>query len=395
MRALLQTYAVVALCLLALLSVLSYGYGAGYVYIYWRDWQLQTNVWILLLLIGVLTLFVQLIWMSVRRYLHREQRKLETVFNFSHLHPYEQLGVIWLLEAAKDQQSFVNQVFDKSGLLKGIVEAKLLFQNEQYDQSLNALNQTSPMAFELAELQRIELFLAKGETEQALTHLEFLQQHQLSPWLKQIEHAYQQRITVLWGQLALQQPWVYLRSMKYGHLDPQSRDIWLQQLLTQFDQASLDDLQAIQQRYQDLEQEIKTRPYTSKALWLKLLARLPEMSLQHEMLALHLLDEQFDRDVFYLWFQQQLLKQNPDYQDIEKKIEKFEQHYLSMPILTFAKWHVYMATGRKIEADGLLQLYPDDVLMSYLRVKSQLNESQIQQLNLVFENDANFLKFKI
>ncbi|MPW44571.1 heme biosynthesis protein HemY [Acinetobacter guerrae] len=395
MRALLQTYAVVALCLLALLSVLSYGYGAGYVYIYWRDWQLQTNVWILLLLIGVLTLFVQLIWMSVRRYLHREQRKLETVFNFSHLHPYEQLGVIWLLEAAKDQQSFVNQVFDKSGLLKGIVEAKLLFQKEQYDQSLNALNQTSPMAFELAELQRIELFLAKGETEQALTHLEFLQQHQLSPWLKQIEHAYQQRITVLWGQLALQQPWVYLRSMKYGHLDPQSRDLWLQQLLTQFDQASLDDLQAIQQRYQDLEQEIKTRPYTSKALWLKLLARLPEMSLQHEMLALHLLDEQFDRDVFYLWFQQQLLKQNPDYQDIEKKIEKFEQHYLSMPILTFAKWHVYMATGRKIEADGLLQLYPDDVLMSYLRVKSQLNESQIQQLNLVFENDANFLKFKI
>lgn len=395
MRALLQTYAVVALCLLALLSVLSYGYGAGYVYIYWRDWQLQTNVWILLLLIGVLTLFVQLIWMSVRRYLHREQRKLETVFNFSHLHPYEQLGVIWLLEAAKDQQSFVNQVFDKSGLLKGIVEAKLLFQKEQYDQSLNALNQTSPMAFELAELQRIELFLAKGETEQALTHLEFLQQHQLSPWLKQIEHAYQQRITVLWGQLALQQPWVYLRSMKYGHLDPQSRDLWLQQLLTQFDQASLDDLQAIQQRYQDLEQEIKIRPYTSKALWLKLLARLPEMSLQHEMLALHLLDEQFDRDVFYLWFQQQLLKQNPDYQDIEKKIEKFEQHYLSMPILTFAKWHVYMATGRKIEADGLLQLYPDDVLMSYLRVKSQLNESQIQQLNLVFENDANFLKFKI
>ncbi|MBK0064727.1 MULTISPECIES: heme biosynthesis protein HemY [unclassified Acinetobacter] len=395
MRALLQTYAVVALCLLALLSVLSYGYGAGYVYIYWRDWQLQTNVWILLLLIGVLTLSVQLIWMTVRRYLHREQRKLETVFNLSHLHPYEQLGVIWLLEAAKDQQNFVNQVFEKSGLLKGIVEAKLLFQKEEYDQALNALNHTSPMAFELAELQRIELFLAKGQTEQALTHLEFLQQHQLSPWLKQIEQAYQQRITVLWGQLALQQPWVYLRSLKYGHLDPHSRDMWLQQLLTQFDQASLDDLHAIQQRYLDLEQEIKTRPYTSKVLWLKLLARLPEMSLQHEMLALHLLNEQFDRDVFYLWFQQQLLKQNPDYRDIEKKIEQFEQRYLSMPILTFAKWHVYMATKRQTEADELLQLYPDDVLMSYLRIKSQLNESQIQQLNLVFENDANFLQFKI
>ncbi|WP_151788663.1 heme biosynthesis protein HemY [Acinetobacter ursingii] len=395
MRVLLQTYAVIALCVLALLSVLSYGYGAGYVYIYWRDWQLQTNVWILLLLMGALSLFAQFIWMVVRRYLHLEQRKLETVFNFSHLHPYEQLGVIWLLEAAKDQQSFVNQVFEKSGLLKGIVEAKLLFQNAQYDQALRALNDTSPMAFELAELQRIELLLAQGETEQALTHLEFLQQHQLSPWLKQVEQAYQHRITALLGQLALQQPWVYLRSHKYGHLDPQSRDLWLQQLLTQFEQASLDDLQALQQRYLDLEQEIKTRPYSSKLLWLKLLARLPDMSLPHEMLALHLLNEQFDRDVFYLWFQQQLLKQNPDYQDIEAKIDQFEQRYLSMPILTFAKWHVYMATQRSTEAERLLALYPNDVLMSYLRVKSQLNESQIQQLNLVFENDANFLQFKI
>ncbi len=110
---------------------------------------------------------------------------------------------------------------------------------------------------------------------------------------------------------------------------------------------------------------------------------------------LHLLNEQFDRDVFYLWFQQQLLKQNPDYQDIEAKIDQFEQRYLSMPILTFAKWHVYMATQRSTEAERLLALYPNDVLMSYLRVKSQLNESQIQQLNLVFENDANFLQFKI
>ena len=395
MRGLLFTYAVAALCLLALLSVFSYGYGAGYVYMYWRDWELQTNLWVLLLLIGIMTLLAQLVWMTVRRYLHREQRKLQTVFNFTHLHPYEQLGVIWLLESAKDQQAFVTQVFSQSGLLKGIVDAKLFYQNGAYAQAHQALNHSSPMAFELAELQRIELFLAQGETEQALTHLEFLQHHQLSPWLKQIEQAYQQRITLLWGQLALQQPWVYLRSIQYGHLDAQSRDLWLQQLLAQFDQSSLDDQHAIQQRYYDLEQEIKSRPYSSKLLWLKLLARLPDMSLQHEMLALHLLNEQFDREVFYLWFQQQLLKQNPDYVDVEAKIEQFEQRYLSMPILSFAKWHIYMATDRQHEADALLSLYPDDVLMSYLRIKSQLDEQLVQQLNLVFENDANFLQFKI
>lgn len=55
------------------------------------------------------------------------------------------------------------------------------------------------MAFELAELQRIEIFLAQNEAERALTHLEFLYQHQLSPWLEEIETAYQQRLTALWG----------------------------------------------------------------------------------------------------------------------------------------------------------------------------------------------------
>lgn len=53
--------------------------------------------------------------------------------------------------------------------------------------------------FELAELQRIEIFLAQNEAERALTHLEFLYQHQLSPWLEEIETAYQQRLTALWG----------------------------------------------------------------------------------------------------------------------------------------------------------------------------------------------------
>lgn len=397
MKALIWTYLVGSLFLLALLSVISYGYGAGYIYVYWHDWQIQTNVWIVGFAVITCGLILQLLWTAVKRYRTREQRKLKTIFDFKTLHPYEQLGVIWLLEAAQDQQEFINRIFSQSGLLKGIVEAKLLFKQGEYQLALNALHQTAPMAFELAELERIEIFLALGDTEKALTHLEFLQQHQLSPWLQDIEHAYRQKITELWGSLALQQSWVYLRSLKYGHLDAQTRDLWLQQLLTQFDQASYEDLQAVQQRYLVLEQEIQTRPYTSKVLWLKLLSRLPEMSIQHERLALHLLREQFDRDVFYLWFQQQLLKQAPDYLDIENKIEEMEQQYLSQPILSFAKWYVYEATDRHEQAEALLTLYPDNVLMSYLRIKSKIkdNEYLVQQLNLIFENDANFLQFKI
>ncbi len=66
-------------------------------------------------------------------------------------------------------------------------------------------------------------------------------------------------------------------------------------------------------------------------------------------------------------------------------------------MLSFAKWHIYSATQRQAEAAQLLTLYPDNILMNYLRIKSTLadNPDLIRQLNLVFENDVNFLNFKI
>ncbi|MCH7392527.1 heme biosynthesis protein HemY [Acinetobacter dispersus] len=397
MKYLLLAYLLVSLVLFALFAVLSYGYGNGYVYIYWRDWQFQSGVWGLIALFIVISLLAQSAWLLGKRYLAREQRKKETILHFKDLHPYEQLGIVWLLEAAKDQQVFIERVYTQSGLLNHIIDAQFDYKNGDYETALQSLEKSAPMAFELAELQRIDIYLEQQETHKALTHLEFLAQHQLSPWLTEIETAYLQRITALWGKLALQEPWLFLQTTQYGLLDAEHRDLWLQQLLIQFEHASVDDLSALQQRYLALQSEIQDRPYSSKVLWLKLLARMPEMSLQHEDLALHLLQEQFDPEVFYLWFQQQLLKQIPDYTYVEQRIMQLEQRYTSVPMLTFAKWHIYVATQRQQEAEQLLTLYPDNILMSYLRIKSTLgdNPDLIRQLNLIFENDVNFLNFKI
>lgn len=397
MKHILWMYLLVSLILFALFAVLSYSYGNGYVYIYWREWQFQSSLWGLIALLLLISVLAQLSLLLSKRYFVREQRKKETVLHFKDLHPYEQLGIVWLLDAAQNQQVFIERAFTQSGLLNNIVEAQFDYRNGDYTTALQVLEKSAPMAFELAELQRIDIFLAQQDTEKALTHLEFLVQQPLSPWLDQIESAYQQRITTLWGKLALQNPWLYLHSTEHGLLDAVDRDLWLQQLLIQFDQASVDDLAALQQRYVVLQNEIQARPYTSKVLWLKLLARMPEMSLAHETLALHLLQEHFDPEVFYLWFQQQLLKQIPDYAYVEQGIFQLEQRYTSVPMLTFAKWHVYIATQRQQEAEQLLSLYPDNVLMNYLRIKSILgdNADLIRQLNLVFENNVNFLNFKI
>ena len=56
MKHMLQIYGLAILILFAVLSVLSYGYGAGYLYLYWREWQIQTNIWVLLILVTFLHL---------------------------------------------------------------------------------------------------------------------------------------------------------------------------------------------------------------------------------------------------------------------------------------------------------------------------------------------------
>lgn len=396
MKQILLAYLFVCLLGIAGLSILSYGHGAGYVYMYWREWQLQTTLWFLAASLVSVSFLMHCIWYAIKQYRSREKRKTETVFSFSRLHPYEQLAVIWLLNAAQDQRDFIQQSFTKSGLLKHIIDARLSWGQQQYTHALTALNQSNPMAFELAELQRIEIYLSQQQGEQALTHLEFLNQHELSPWLIQVKTAYEQRLVALWGVFAMQFPWLYLRSTQYGHLDQEVKKTWLEQLLLAYDQATQDDLFYLQQRYLDLKPQIFDRDYSVKLLWLKLLFRMPEMSAEHEVLAIHLMEQQFNQDVFYLWFQQQLLRQNPDYDAIAQQISHWETKYPALPVLSFAKWHVLQATGYTDQAQQLLDLYPDDIRMSYLRIKAALQDREdlLQQLNAVFESNVNFIEIK-
>ncbi len=120
MKHMLQIYGLAILILFAVLSVLSYGYGAGYLYLYWREWQIQTNIWVLLILVTFLHLILHGVWLGLKYYFQQEKRKIEQILEFKNLHPYEQLSVIWLLEGVMDQKTFVENTFSRSGLLKHI-----------------------------------------------------------------------------------------------------------------------------------------------------------------------------------------------------------------------------------------------------------------------------------
>lgn len=397
MKTVIFAYALIILIFAAFLSVLSYGYGAGYVYISWRELQIQTNVWVIFFLTILTSLIIQLLWVASKRYFTREKRKNEVIFDFKNLHPYEQLAVISILDAEIDQEDFIRNIFSNSGLLQGVIESQLDYVQGNLTQALSRLEQTNAMAFELAEIQRIRIYLAQNEPEKALTHLEFLNQHELSPWLLDVQNAYDSTLQDLWGAYAVAFPWQYLRSTKYGHLNVDKKIVWLKQLLKQFDQATPENLEDLQQRYLALSDRIETKSYEVNVLWLKVLSHLPELSAQHEELAEYLLGTQFDEDVFYLWFQQQLLKQTPDYVNIEQKIESLEAKYPALPVLSFVKWHILQQQSRFAEAEQLLALYPDHMLMNYLRIKTTLKDQDhlIQQLNSIFENNANHVAIKI
>ncbi len=87
MKQILLAYLFVSLLGIAALSLLSYGHGPGYVYLYWRNWQVQTSLWVLAALLVIISFVIHMLWYTVMRYLNREQRKKQRVFSFNHLHP--------------------------------------------------------------------------------------------------------------------------------------------------------------------------------------------------------------------------------------------------------------------------------------------------------------------
>lgn len=397
MKKLFLAYALFALMALASLSILSYGSGSGYVYMLWRGVQIQTTIWFIVFVIIFISFFLQLSWFLFKRYFASQKRKKYELTNFNELHTYEQLGVAWFLEGEALKTEIIQPAFEQSALLKTLIASRILFRQGELDQALIILQDSPASVFELAEIQRIEIYLAKQDTQQALTHLEFLSAHVLSAWLEPVQALFNQRVEKLWGKFAQQDPWGYLHAAELGKINLAAKHHWLSQLLSQFEHASVEDLQLLETQYTERHKRLDELDFDTKLLWLKILSRIPELAEQHGELAIHLLNERFDQDVFYLWFQQQLLKQNPIYSDIETHINELEAKYFDLPIFAFARWHIFQATQREAEAEQLLSSFPDNILMNYLRIKSTLDGDDllIQQLNSVFEKDMKFIQVKI
>lgn len=399
MKKILLSYILILIVLIIFCILSSFGTETGYVYILFSHMEVQTSVFGLFILIWFISLSIQMIAYGVRKYFYAHKRKKHDIAEFLALHPYEKLGVLWLLSAEKDKKDVIENIFAPSILLNEIMRAAFLRQEGHFSEALAVLDQTPSAVFELATLQRIRIYLDEGQGADAFAYLDLLSNKQVeTSWLKEIESSYQAYLAYLWGEFASKFPWLYLYAKAYGNLTPEANNSWLIQILKTFEQSTPDHLEKLQLRYFDLKTDyIDDTVRQNKILWLKVLMRLPNMEEEYEYLATQLLDEMFDQEVFLMWFEQKVKNSYNKYDEVERKVNAWEVKYPNMPIFNFIKWHLFQETQRYEQANALLDQYPDHILTSYLRVKSSIygNTSLLNDLNQVFETNTNFIKINI
>lgn len=398
MKKTIKAYVVALVLGVLLLCAVTPFFGAGYVYVYFAGWELQTNIWVLCALILTISFCIQSIYMLIKAFFARQKLKAKQATSFSDLHPYEKLAILWLLDAQAEKEPMVRQVFAHSGMLNHIITANFLYKKEQFNEGHIALEQAPPDAYELKEVLYINALLDQDEQEQSFVHLEALSKHKPSAWLVDVKQGYEQSISKLWGKFAFKFPWSYLKTAHYGHLSAQDNTAWLTAILQRFESSDVAQKNELKARYISLETTyMQDTIRENKILWLKILARCDDTLQEQERLSSHLLHEQFDQEVCFMWFEQKMSMIQPDYFEIEQQVNVWQHRYTDAPIFDFMKWHIYQVTGRYLEAAQLLNNFPNHVLMNYLRIKSKIQDDILltEQLNQVFETNTHFLKIQI
>ncbi|MBF7685337.1 heme biosynthesis protein HemY [Acinetobacter sp. B10A] len=398
MKKTIQAYLIVMVLYFLLLYFTTLFFGSGYVYIYFLNWELQTNIWILSLLMFGVSFFIQSMYIVIKKISAQRKLQAQQASSFSALHPYEKLAVSWLLHAEAETEQIVNQIFAHSGMLKHVITASFLYKQQRFEEGHAELTQAPNDAYELKEILYINALLDQSEQDLAFQHLEALSKHQPNAWLVDVMQGYEQAISRLWGKFAFKFPWDYLKTTHYGHLSAVDNTAWLTAILQRFEMSDALQQDALKARYISLEDTyIEDTVRENKILWLKVLVRCHDVMAQYERLVNHLLNEQFDQEVCLMWFEQQMHVTQPDYLAIEQQINTWQHRYTDAPIFSFVKWYIYQATGRYLEAEQLLNTFPDHVLMNYLRIKSKIQNDPIllHQLNQIFETNTQFLKIQI
>lgn len=394
MRERILSYFCLCLILIALFFIASFGSGFGYVYVQWLGWQFQTNLFVLLIIFFFgLLIFSGILYLLRKLYQHSLQ-KYRIPKTFHKLHPYEQLGIVWLLRAERIEQHRIVTTYQNSVLLYPLIQARLLLNQQQTENAKNTLGNTQNQLFELAELLKIDIALAEKDYAQALERLEFLTVQPQSTWLKPLQDAYQAELQDKWLQLSQICPWWIFRASHQMNFTSDQNQLWLQALLTQADQAQLEEQTLLLNWYQQSQNEMMNYHLDEKIILLKIMNEYTLFDSQVIDISENILKEKFIPEVLYIWLAK-VLDEHRDITFIEQSIQQWQLQYPAQPSLMFATWHIYQRQQKWQQAEELLTQYPDDVYMAYLRLQNAIKASVSLQddLKLLLQYAKHDFKF--
>lgn len=374
MRYVLLSYLSIVLVSITLLIILSINSGFGYVFVQWNDWQIQTNLFIILLLFYFSIVLFYLMWLGIKSILRRYLKKYEIPKSFSKLHPYEKLGILWLLHAERIEQKQIIEAYQPSYVLYPLIRARIALAQKDTITAQTWLKDYSITLFELAELLKIDIDLIGEDYANVLNRLEFLSVHPLSAWLTPVQNAYQNELKEKWFQFAQQCPWWIFKTHHKIDFDMTQKSIWLAALLQQVNEATEEDQHLLSEWYFSNKSEIVQYYVEDQISLLKLMSQFELLNKETFIFAQEIMQYRFVPEVLYIWLDQGF-KLKSNIENLQNQVELWETKYPAQPSLIFAKWHIFNKLNQLDKANELLTLYPNDPYMSYIRLNHAIHSS--------------------
>lgn len=389
MKLSLLSFLVLALILSCLFLLASFGQGFGYVFVQWQGWQLQSNLFFILLMYFVLALILLGLSYAIAQYLRPKLSKYRVAKSFAQLHPYERMGIMWLLQGQQRMPDVILQHYKASTLLYPLVQAKLFTQQGQFEQAQQLLQQYSYNLFELSEVLQIEIAKQQHDYHTMKERLAFLQVQPLSAWLQPIHDAYQQKIQQLQADYASACAWQAVDFQTMQQLNETQRQHWFNALWQNRHTATDAEKQHFIDQFQHNDAyfaEIQTWQLHTQQSLLKVCHEFAELDDLTLALAESILSHSFMPDTVYIWIEQALKKlaslpetARQDYlQQMQQRLNQWQQFASTQPSFAFAQYYIDAQNGNALDSHILLQRFPQNPYIIYLHLQQHNTQSALQ-----------------
>lgn len=390
MKLSLLSFLVLALILSCLFLLASFDAGFGYVFVQWRGWQLQSNLFFILLMYFALALLLLGLSYAIAQYLRPKLSKYRVAKSFAQLHPYERMGIMWLLQGQQRIPDVILQHYQASTLLYPLVQAKLFTQQRQFEQAQHILQQYSYNLFELSEVLQIEIAKQQHDYGTMRERLAFLQVQPLSAWLQPLSDVYQEKIQQLQADYAIACAWQAVDFHTMQQLNDTQRQQWFMALwqnqYTATDAEKQHFIAELQLAQTHLA-EIQTWQLNSQHRLLKICHLFTELDTLSLALAESILAQSFIPDTVYIWIEQALKKlatlsgtpRQHYLQQMQQCLNGWQQFAHTQPSFAFAQYYIDVQNGKVLDSHTLLMRFPQNPYMIYLHLQQQLNtQPQLQ-----------------